>query len=443
MTWWRCFLMVFLLLGAGRPAAVLAQSGAASTSADSDAQTATAVGGSGGLVVGGIRVDTTGKSPEDARQNGWREAQRLAWPALWARMSGEEATTAPKLADSALDGIVSAIEIEQEEVGPKRYVAKLAVVFDRVRTSKFLGRYSAVNASPPFLVIPVLQAAGTRMAYEENSPWLAAWTRLRAGETPVDYVRIQPTPGDVILLNAWQTERRHLFLWRMLIDRYQVADVLIPELILDQGYVGGPVTAELIARLGTHGRVLGRARLRNRAGNLRDLLDTAVAEADRIYVEALRAGNLIPDPKLIPDEDLTAELEDTGPQFGGTFQTGAWSPIRVEVATPDDATLQAMQRRIAATPGVLRMRVQSLILGGDSVFEITPAVPPDELRYALDQQGLRLTAGRLRPRQPDEAPLPPPAGEPRDQPLQEVTVPSETAPPPAATPSSGSAGRPQ
>src|SRR5699024_2769215 len=114
--------------------------------------------------------------------------------------------------------------------GPKRYVARLAVVFDRVRTSRFLGRYSAVSASPPFLVIPVLQDTGTRMAYEDASPWLAAWARLRAGETPVDYVRIRPTPGDVILLNAWQAERRHLFLWRMLIDRYQVADVLIPEL---------------------------------------------------------------------------------------------------------------------------------------------------------------------------------------------------------------------
>lgn len=402
MTRWRFFVVAGWLLGVLAPAALAAQAAE---------QTATAVGGSGGLVIGGIKVDVTGKSPDDARLNGWRAAQRQAWPALWARMSGQPAAAAPKLADSALDGIVSAVEIEHEEIGPRRYVARLAIVFDRVRTARFLGRYAELNASPPFLVIPVLQDGGTRMAYESDSPWLAAWTRLRAGETPVDYVRIRPTPGDSILLNAWQAERRHMFLWRMIIDRYQVADVLIPELIVDRGYAGGPVTAELIARLGTTGRVLGRAQLRNRAGNLQDLLDTAVHEADRIYVQALRAGRLIADPALIPEEDAANAVEDTGPQFADAAVAGAWPPLRVEVSTPDDAALQAMQRRIAATPGVVRVRVQSLILGGDSVLEITPSVAPAQLRYALDQQGLRLAGRQLRPRRADEAPLPAPVAE--------------------------------
>ncbi len=385
-------------------------------------------GGGGGLIIGGVDVDVGGKSAIDARMNGWREAQRLAWPALWARMSGQPAGTAPRLADSALDGIVSAIEVEREQIGPSRYVARLAVVFDRVRAATYLGRYASLSSSPPFLLLPVLQDAATRQSHEAESPWLAAWARLRAGESPIDYVRIQPTPGDIILLNAWQSERRHLFLWRVLIDRYQVADVLIPELILDRSYVGGPVGALLIVRFGTSGRELGRVRLNNRAGDVAGLADTAVREADKLYVAALRAGNLLPDPNLLlPDVPLT-ELEDSGPVLGGDFGGMDAGGLRVRVATPDDATLQAIQRTVAGTPGVGGVRLQSFVLGGESVLEIMSLVSVAELRRALDARGLRLDGGVLRRRAAGEAPLAPIAPETGEDPVVEGPEGTEAGP---------------
>jgi hypothetical protein len=400
-------------------------------SKEADPDVPTAIGGSGGLVISGIDVDVGGKTPIDARLNGWREAQRLAWPALWARMSGMGPGTAPRLPDSALDSMVSAIEVEREQIGPDRYVARLAIVFDRVRASSYLGRYAALTSSPPFLVLPVLQDAGTRMAHEAASPWLQAWARLRAGESPIDYVRIQPTPGDVILLNAWQSERRHLFLWRALIDRYQVADVLIPELILDRSYVGGPLTGLLIVRFGPGGRELGRVRLTNRSGDVAGLADTAVREADKLYVAALRAGNLLPDPSLIePDVPVTA-LEDTGPEIGGGFEGGGGLTVRV--ATPDDATLQAIQQAVAATPGVTGVRLQSLVLGGESVLEVVASVPRDELRYALDAQGLRLEGNVLRRKVAGDAPLAPPAPGPGEVQLEEAPGPGPRQLVPGAT----------
>lgn len=374
-----------------------------------DSGTPTAIGGGGGLIVGGIDVDVGGRSPTDARLNGWREAQRLAWPALWNRMSGQPANTAPRLADSALDGIVSAIEVEREQIGPDRYIARLAVVFDRVRAATYLGRFATLASSPPFLLLPVLQDAATRQAHEASSPWLAAWARLRAGESPIDYVRIQPTPGDVVLLNAWQAERRHIFLWRMLIDRYQVADVLIPELILDRSFVGGPVTGLLIVRFGPAGRELGRVRLTNRSGDVDGLADTAVREADKLYVAALRAGNLLPDPSLLEPVVPATAVEDTGPRIGGGFEGGGG--FRVRVATPDDVTLQAIQRAVTGTPGVAGVRLQSFVLGGESVLEIVSEVPLAELRAALDAQGLRLDNGVLRRRAATDAPLAPAGGE--------------------------------
>jgi hypothetical protein len=414
------------LAGPGAP--VWAQAGLKAADAKpkkkaADPDVPTAIGGGGGLVIGGVDVDVGGKTAIDARLNGWREAQRLAWPALWSRMSGLAASTAPRLPDSSLDSMVSAIEVEREQIGPDRYVARLAVVFDRARASSYLGNYALLASSPPFLVIPVLQDAGTRMAHESGSPWLAAWARLRAGETPIDYVRIQPTPGDVILLNAWQAERRHIFLWRALIDRYQVADVVIPELILERRYAGGPVTGTLIVRFGPGGREIGRVRLVNRGGDVAGLMDTAVREADKLYVAALRAGNLLPDPTLLtPDVPATA-VEDTGPEIGGGFEgTGGFT---VRVTTPDDATLQAIQALIAGTPGVAGVRLQSLVLGGESVLEVVADVPRDELRYALDARGLRLENGVIRRKVAADAALAPPT--PVEDQLQETEGPADGA----------------
>ena len=106
MKLWRGFAggMAALALAAAAP--VCAQAGLKAADAKPKAKSAdpdvpTAIGGSGGLVVSGIDVDVGGKSPSDARMNGWREAQRLAWPALWARMSGQAAATAPRRRNSA------------------------------------------------------------------------------------------------------------------------------------------------------------------------------------------------------------------------------------------------------------------------------------------------------------------------------------------------------
>ena len=416
-----CLAVLALALAGAAPA--LAQRGLKAADAKpkkADPDVPTAIGGGGGLVIGGIDVDVGGKTPTDARLNGWREAQRQAWPALWARMSGMGEGTAPRLPDSALDSMVSAIEVEREQIGPDRYVARLAVVFDRVRASSYLGRYAALSSSPPFLVLPVLQDAATRMSHEATSPWLQAWARLRAGETPIDYVRIQPTAGDVILLNAWQAERRHIFLWRALIDRYQVADVLIPELILERSWVGGPLDALMIVRFGPAGRELGRVRLRNRAGDVAALMDTAVREADKLYVAALRAGNLLPDPSLVEPDVPASAVEDTGPEIGGGFEGSGGFTVRVQ--TPDDATLQAIQALIAGTPGVSGVRLQSLVLGGESVLEIVSEVPRDQLRYALDVRGLRLDGNVIRRKMAGDAPLAPPV--PVEEQLEESDAPA-------------------
>ena len=105
------------------------------------------VASTGDIEVDGITVNATGKTAEEARRNGWREATRLAW----AKAGG------PQLADGELESLVSSVVIQREQIGPRRYIATLGVIFDRTRAGQFVAGGSAIGTrSQPMLMLPLL-----------------------------------------------------------------------------------------------------------------------------------------------------------------------------------------------------------------------------------------------------------------------------------------------
>jgi hypothetical protein len=162
----------------------------------------TPINSSGDFLTTGIRIDVTGDNAEDAREKGWREAQRLGWAQLYRKTNGSDG---PALGDSVLDGIVTAIVVESEQIGPRRYVATLGVQFDRVRAGQILGVSGRTLRSPPLLVIPVYSIAGIPQVFEQRSEWQRAWAEYNTGQSAVDYVRTAGTGADTLLINAGQT----------------------------------------------------------------------------------------------------------------------------------------------------------------------------------------------------------------------------------------------
>jgi hypothetical protein len=121
-------------------------------------------------------VDVGGENAQAARYAGWRMAQRLGFRALWAKMHHASFNQAPNLPDGALDQIVSAVSVEQEQIGPNRYIATLGVQFDRARAAPFLGvEGGEVQRSVPMLLIPVIVTAGTETSVELRNVWQRAW----------------------------------------------------------------------------------------------------------------------------------------------------------------------------------------------------------------------------------------------------------------------------
>ena len=353
-----------------------------------------------------VEIDVAGATAEKAREEGWRQAQAKAWRALWASTNKRPAAEAPALPESVLNGMVSGIVIEQEQVGPKRYIATLGVLFDRARTGQLLGISGPVQRSAPMLVIPVMLTGSAYQSFESRNEWQRAWARFRTGASPVDYVRPTGAGIDPLLLNVSQTRRPGRGWWRLLLDQYGAADVVVPEVHLHRLYPGGPASATFIARHGPDNRILGRVTLRATGGaSVARLLDEGVRRLDQIYAQALAAGGLVPDSSLIvPEPPPIEEFEPEAPldRPRPTSQTpppgdappvagGAVTTFSLQVVTPDADEVSRAELSVSRIGGVTSALTTSLALGGTSVMRVTFSGDSAAFQRALEAQGWRVS----------------------------------------------------
>lgn len=363
--------------------------------------------------VSGIEVDARGNSPQEAREAGYQEAARLAW----AKLKG------PNLSDSQLAAMVSAIVVEHEQLGPRRYIARLGVVFDRGRASGYLGGEGQVARSAPLLLIPVMVTAGTQTVFERRNPWQRAWAEYQTGASRIDYVRPSGAGGDSLLVTYGQAGRRSRLWWRNILDQFGASDVVIAIAELDFAYPGGPVRGRFTARHGPDNSWLGEFTLRvANAEQLPAMLDQAVQRFDAIYTRALDAGRLQPDPTLeletpvLPPE-VQALIEQgraiaareeaararesaaTTPEPNPTrepapgFNPGTVIGITIQFATPDASSVDSTVGAVRGVPGVRGTTTSSLALGGTSILRVAYAGTASELADALRARGFTVREG--------------------------------------------------
>lgn len=374
------------------------------------------IASTGDFEVDGISVNATGKTAEEARANGWLQAQRKGWEILYARTHA--GAKAPELPDSRIAQMVSAVVVEREEIGPRRYVAKLGVIFDRARAGELFGQTDALVRSAPMLVLPVTYSGGVAQLYEHRTPWQRAWAQFRTGNSPVDYVRPFGAGGESLLLNAGQASRRSRSWWRNILDEFGAADVLVPVARLERQWPGGPVQGTFTARHGPDNTYLGSFTMTAADdAELPAMLERAVERMDALYAKALANGTLRVDDTLDVEEAaidpalleaLTREAAPASSATTATPQPGTAAPspqptapppaaasarFTVQVATPDPAALDAALTGINGTPGVSGTAVGSLAIGGTSVLQVGFAGDLDGLAEALRARGWQVTQG--------------------------------------------------
>jgi hypothetical protein len=402
-------ILALALLG-GTYALVLAQvsgdRGIAPTAANAD------------IEVRGVAVDVTADNPEKARSEAWRQAQRLAW----AKAGG------PKIPDAQLDSIVSAIVIEKERLGPKRYIAILGVVFDRQRAGRFLGGPAETARSAPMLVIPVVAIGGTFTTFELRNAWQRAWAEFNPGTSRIDYVRPSGAGRDSLLINFGQTTRRSRTWWQTMLDQYGAADVVMPFARLEHSFPGGPINGTFTARYGPDNILLESFTLEaDSAEELPAMLSQAVERMDAIFTRALAAGNLRPDPTLrmasggeidpaiqrlieigevvkqreaatlaavASDAVESANAPRIETQTVMTAPATTARPVVVQFATPDASVFDASLSAVRSAPGVRGITVTSTAVGGTSVMSVTFGGTQEELAAALQARGFTVRQGQ-------------------------------------------------
>ena len=367
--------------------------------------------------VGGIEVNVTGDDSDDARQKGWDEAARLAW----------EKIDGPSLPDSQLRQMVSSIVIEREQVGPKRYIARLGVIFDRRRASRYLGGEAQARASAPMLLVPVTFSAGGQLVYETRNPWQRAWAEFQPGASRVSYVRPSGAGGESLLVNYGQTGRRSRTWWRNILDQFEAADVIVPIARLRYTYPGGPVEGTFTARYGPDSTYLDSfAMTADNPDQLPAMLAQAVQRFDDIYEQAVADGKLRPNPTLdlgTPEIDpslrrladigraaqaqeraaadaarAAAQTPETADPSGGETPAPQPAPATVssyvvQFASPDAQTFDQTISSVRGAAGVRGTATRSTAIGGTSVLSVTYGGSLDELAAALRARGFTVRQG--------------------------------------------------
>ena len=361
------------------------------------------------IQINGIEVNTSGADGQEARIKGWELAAREAW----------KQANGPTMPDGSIQAMVSAIVVEREQIGPRRYIATLGVVFDRARAGQYLGGSGGAQShSAPMLMIPVLYSGGTAQVFEIKGLWQKAWAEYRAGTSGIDYVRPVGAGGDSLLLTAGQPSRRSRAWWRNVLDQFGASDVIIPEARLERQWPGGPVRGTFTARYGPDNTFLDSFALSsNDEAGVPKMLAEGVARLDQLYGAALADGRLKVDtslnvrPQLDPGLAALIAAGQVPPDAAktpgmlpsdGASASGSAAPtvaaaethtFTVQFASPDAGAVDAALGAVRSAPGVKGAATTSLAMGGTSLMRVTYEGDIGTLADALRARGFKVSVG--------------------------------------------------
>lgn len=367
------------------------------------------------IEVGGVEVEATGKTAQEARLAGWREAYKKAW----------DMAHGPAIDAGTLESIVSGVIVEHEELGPHRYRARLTIAFDQARAGQFgAGSGSAGVRSAPLLVIPVLTSGGVGQVYEVKGTWQRVWAEFHTGISAIDYVRASGAGGDSLLITAGQAGRRSRVWWRSILDQFGASDVLIPEARLERQWPGGPVNGTFTARYGADNQVLGTFTLvAPDDGAVPAMLAQALGRIDKLYTDALQRGLLRPDPTLSIDHPTIdpglARLIEAGraaeaaqaaaeaaaqqaaaedeavtvpvPRIDPKPVAAPAAAVTIQFASPDARAVDQALAGVRGVPGVENAATTSLAIGGTSVMRAQYSGSVEAMATALRQRGWQVS----------------------------------------------------
>ncbi|MBI3453768.1 MAG: DUF2066 domain-containing protein [Rhodospirillales bacterium] len=145
---------------------------------------ASAPSASAAFTVRGIDVDKTAATASTARESAIADGQRRALRRLFERLVPKTAyARLPSPPDAQIADLVESFEVQDERTSSVRYLAKLTYRFKPADIRALLRRSDipfAESYAKPLVVLPMLNAGGVALLWDEPNPWRAAWDKLPA-----------------------------------------------------------------------------------------------------------------------------------------------------------------------------------------------------------------------------------------------------------------------
>jgi hypothetical protein len=316
------------------------------------------------FMASGVAVDVTAGSASEARDRALAQGQLLGFATMLRTLTDPaDHGRLPRADPATVANMITGFEIEEEKASAVRYIATLTYRFDAssVRTMlQNLGIPFAEGRGRPMLVLPVLNAGGAALLWEEPNPWRDAWLRRARASGLVPLVLPIGDLVDISKVSAEQAMAGDAGALADLAARYQAADVLV--VIATADAVAGTVDASAF-RYGVGGGVaVARA---------------SVAGAENPFADAAA--------------QITARLEaDWKSQNMVRADLSGQIGVIVPVQSLSDWTL--LRRRLGAVGSIRQARLVRL-QRGQAQIDLDFVGTIDQLQRTLAQQGLDLRQG--------------------------------------------------
>ena len=292
-----------------------------------------------------INLDATASDSNTARSHAIAEGQERAFMRLLRTLTlPADHFRIPRIDRGEITNYVQDFEIYNEKRSDQRYLAELTVRFKREQVRKLLataGVPFSETATVPIIVLPIYQAGGQAILWEDSNPWREAWRRLEIKNELVNLMVPIGQLADVMAINAEQAlagDRKSLRKFAMSYGAEETLVAVASLSSLSSDQISVDVTLQ---NFGITVGALGIERFEMREGeSFSDFLGRAVEQMAERLEHDWKVSNLL-------SFDEQAAIRVTFPIKGWSHWRSLMSRVK-QVSVVQDVVIIGLSRREAS-----------------------------------------------------------------------------------------------
>jgi len=181
--------------------------------------------------VNGVAVDVTAETAAKAREKALPMGQGAAFRRLLERLTlRDDHIRLPEFTPEEVSEYVKDFSVAEEKTSAVRYLAKLNYRFRGTEVRGLLNDFElpfAETRSKPVLVLPVYQAAGTLVLWDEPNVWRQAWQQRPKQDGLVPLLLPAGDLPDIAAIGAEQATSGDRQRLAAIAQRYRTNDVIV------------------------------------------------------------------------------------------------------------------------------------------------------------------------------------------------------------------------